>query len=214
MSQGAVPAYPTPFTLHPPPHPTHCPGRYVVIEHVAAEPSSRLATVQSWVAPAVRALAGGCDVTRRTLDTIRAAGVCARAWVRRRHRPAQAAAAAAGMPAPPCGQLLLVGSHTPAPHPHPTARPTPGACVQPLPPRLPSPPSLCLQGLRRWMPRSSGYRGCQPWRQSGALTSRGPRCDECEHLVLSFCHVTGLHLVVSFCPVLCHATGLHARTAI
>ena len=129
MSQGAVPAYPTPFTLHTPPppplFPTHSPGRYVFIEHVAAEPSSRLATVQSWVAPAVRALAGGCDVTRRTVDTIREAGVCARAWVRRRHRPAQAAllaaatAAAACMPAPHCGQLLLVGSHTPVPHPHP-----------------------------------------------------------------------------------------------
>ena len=49
-------------------------GRFLFLEHVAAAPGSRLASVQRWVAPAVRLLAHGCHVDRDTLADIRAAG--------------------------------------------------------------------------------------------------------------------------------------------
>ncbi|EFN57504.1 hypothetical protein CHLNCDRAFT_21078, partial [Chlorella variabilis] len=52
-------------------------GRYLFIEHVAAQPGTRLASVQGWVAPVVRLVADGCNIDRDSLQTIRAAGFSA-----------------------------------------------------------------------------------------------------------------------------------------
>ena len=49
-------------------------GRYVFMEHVAAEPGSRLLFVQQIINPGWRLVADGCHVNRRTGEAIEAAG--------------------------------------------------------------------------------------------------------------------------------------------
>ena len=49
-------------------------GRYLFVEHVAAQPGSRLRRVQRWVAPLWLRMPGHCHIDRDTLDSIRAAG--------------------------------------------------------------------------------------------------------------------------------------------
>lgn len=49
-------------------------GRFIFLEHVAAPPGERLASVQRWLNPAVGFVGHGCSCTRSTLDAIEAAG--------------------------------------------------------------------------------------------------------------------------------------------
>lgn len=49
-------------------------GRFVFIEHVAAEPGTLRRRVQRWVRPLWRVIADGCHPDRETLAAIRAAG--------------------------------------------------------------------------------------------------------------------------------------------
>lgn len=49
-------------------------GRFIFLEHVAAEPGSWLLTLQRALNPAVHCLGHGCSTTRRTLEAIEAAG--------------------------------------------------------------------------------------------------------------------------------------------
>ena len=49
-------------------------GRYVFLEHVAAEEGSRLHLVQQAINPGWRIVSDGCNVTRRTGEAIQRAG--------------------------------------------------------------------------------------------------------------------------------------------
>ncbi len=49
-------------------------GRFVYLEHVAAEPHSSRLRFQTWIEPVWRKLAGNCHLTRRTGEAIRRAG--------------------------------------------------------------------------------------------------------------------------------------------
>jgi len=49
-------------------------GRFVFIEHVAAEPGTLRRRLQRWVGPLWRVIADGCHPDRETLSAIRAAG--------------------------------------------------------------------------------------------------------------------------------------------
>lgn len=49
-------------------------GRFVFVEHVAAQPGSRLRRVQNWVNPLWKRVADGCHANRETWAIIEAAG--------------------------------------------------------------------------------------------------------------------------------------------